>query len=379
MPRPRASGKGPVVNRSRGWIVKSLVAFAFTAAVVGLMLWLVGAFRPKIAVEGAGAAAGRPLGSGRAVEVEARTLPLEETAVGEIQSARRVEVASRLLAPVIEVNVAAGQHVSEGEVLVRLDDNDLQARLAQAEASMAQAQTALDQARIEESRLRHAFEQSAVGQIEMDRATTALRSAEAGVARARQFENEARTVLAYATIRSPIEGIVVDKRVNAGDTVVPGQVVASLFDPTQMQLVASVRESLSRRLVVGGQVTVRIDVLEHACSGKVSEIVPEAETASRTFQVKVTGPCPEGVYEGMFGRLSIPVGEETVVVVPAAAVRTVGQVDFVDVLVNGLRQRRAVRIGRTIGDEREILSGLRPGEQVVVDDRIGMSDNGARP
>jgi multidrug efflux pump subunit AcrA (membrane-fusion protein) len=114
-------------------------------------------------------------------------------------------------------------------------------------------------------------------------------------------------------------------------------------------------------------VSVKVDVLDHVCAGTVSEIVPEAEGSSRTFQVKVTGPCPEGVYAGMFGRISIPVGEETVLLVPRQAVRTIGQVECVDVASDGSRSRRAVRTGRVIDGQLEILSGLAPGERVVVD------------
>ena len=142
----------------------------------------------------------------------------------------------------------------------------------------------------------------------------------------------------------------------------------TVLDPKRMQMVASVRESLSRYLTVGGEVSVRVDVLDHVCSGTVSEIVPEAESASRTFQVKVTGPCPEGVYAGMFGRLSIPVGEETVLLIPREAVRTIGQVECVDVAAEGARHRRAVRLGRSIEGQIEVLSGLAAGEKIVVDD-----------
>jgi RND family efflux transporter MFP subunit len=347
------------------------VLLAFGVGVVVLMLWLVGAFKPKIAADLAPSTTGRPIGGGRVVAVTARTLPLEETAVGTIQPLHRVELASRLLARAMEVNVIAGQKVAKGDVLVRLEDTDLRARLAQAAAGVAQVQAALDQARIEDAGHRAAFERRACSAIELDRASNALKGAEAALARAYEVQTEAQTVLEYATIRSPIEGTVVDKRVSTGDTVSPGQIVVTLLDPTRMQLIASVRESLSRRLRVGGCVLVKVDALDLACSGMVSEIVPEAEGASRTFQVKVIGPCPEGVYAGMFGRLSIPAGQETVLLIPRAAVRTVGQVECVDVASGTLRARRAVRLGRTIDTHVEVLSGFAPGEKIVIDSEPG--------
>ena len=357
----------PARRRAR-WLAPTLVLAAFGVVVVLLMLWLVGAFRPKIE-PGAGetAASGRAIGDAAVIEVAARTIPLAETAVGTIEPVHRVELASRLLARAMEVNVTAGQRVSRGDVLVRLEDSDLIARKAQAQAAIAQAEAELDQVRIEEGRVRAAFEQNAVTQIEMDRATNALRAAEANLARLEQALVEAETVLEYATIRSPIDGVVVDKRVNTGDTVSPGQVVVTLLDPTRMQLVASVRESLSRRLAVGDLVSVDVEVLDEPCAGTVSEIVPEAESASRTFEVKVTGDYPEDVYAGMFGRLIIPVGDETVILVPRDAVRTVGQIECVDVAADGARHRRAVRLGRTMGDEVEVLAGLRAGERIVLD------------
>lgn len=367
-------------HRFRRWITALLVGGLFIVCVAVLMMWLVGAFDPKIGtIVDTPMDQARAIGSGRVVAVESRTVPLEETAVGTIEPVHRAEVASRLLARAVEVDVIAGQRVERGEVLVRLEDTDLQARLSQAQSAVGEAQAALDQAKVEEGRLRAAFETKAVAPIELDRAVNALRGAEATLARAQQAQTEAETILEYATIRSPMDGIVVDKRVNVGDTVVPGQIVVTILDPTRMQLVASVRESLSRALRVGDSVKVRVDVVEHACMGTVSEIVPEAETSSRTFQVKVTGPCPEGVYAGMFGRLSVPVGEETVLLIPRAAVRTVGQLECVDVAADGARHRRAVRLGRVMGDEVEVLAGLAPGERIVVDgdvDGVGTGEGG---
>ena len=170
----------------------------------------------------------------------------------------------------------------------------------------------------------------------------------------------------WATIRSPIDGTVIDKKVDVGDMVTPGQLLVTLFDPKHMQLVASVRESLTRRLQTGQKIGVQIEGLGKQCSGTISEIVPEAQSASRSFQVKVTGPCPAGIYSGMFGRLVIPLQEEQVLVIPRKAVRDVGQLELVDVFENGQTTRRAIRTGRAFDKDVEVLSGLREGEQVVL-------------
>ena len=140
----------------------------------------------------------------------------------------------------------------------------------------------------------------------------------------------------------------------------------TLFDPTHMQMVASVRESLALKLKTGQVLPTRLDALNLECEATISELVPEADVATRSFTVKVTGPCPPGAYSGMFGRLMLPQGEEEILVVPAAAVQRVGQLTTVDVVKDNAVSRRNVRTGRTLENDVEILAGLQDGDVVVV-------------
>lgn len=359
----------------RGRTTKLLLNIAtglvFLVIVILLLIWLAGGFHAKIDPSHVRAGAtsessGRRVTGERTAPVRRIEVPRIETAVGTVRAVHETSVASKLLAKVIEVNVVAGQKVQKGDVLMRLDNADLTARVEQAEAEADAARAARDQAQIEFDRIKGLFDKSAASKIELDRVQTALRSAEADLERAGQAIAEARTILGYATIAAPLDGVVVDKRVEVGDTATPGQVLLTLYDPTRMQLVASVRESLTHRLKVGESIGVRIDTMGHACKGQISEIVPEAESASRSFSVKVTGPCPPGVYSGMFGRLLIPLDTEEVLVIPQEAVRHVGQLELVDVVEDERIHRRAVKLGRVFDGDVEVLSGLGEAEQVVV-------------
>jgi len=80
----------------------------------------------------------------------------------------------------------------------------------------------------------------------------------------------------------------------------------------------------------------------------------------------VTGPCPPGVTSGMFGRISVPLDEESLLVVPERAIHRVGQLTMVDLIVDSHIERRAIRLGRAIDGDREVLSGLRVGDRVTV-------------
>ncbi len=353
------------------WGSRAAILLVFSVGVTVLLLWLAGKFAPKVSMQAERVPASEDKATGIVAEVRRIRLPLVETAVGTIRPVHETTIGAKLLARVVEVNLKAGQVVKAGDVLVRLDDIDLRARRRQSEAVLNAAEAARAQAEADANRSANLLKSKAVSRQENERAGTALKSADAELSRAKESINEIQATLDWATIRSPIRGIVIDKKVDVGDMVTPGQMLATLLDPKRMQLVASVRESLAHRLKVGQPIEVQIENFNKQCTGTISEIVPEAESSSRAFQVKVTGPCPEGVYSGMFGRILIPLDEEQVLVIPRQAVQSVGQLDLVNVATHGAVSRRAVRLGRTVGEDVEVLSGLREGELVQVQGNTG--------
>jgi RND family efflux transporter MFP subunit len=348
------------------WTARIVVLLAFTAGVVMLMLWLAGKFTPKVPDTTAATRPQAQNAAGSVIKVRFIRLPLYETATGTIRSVHETTIASKLLARVVGVNLKAGQSVRAGDVLVQLDDTDLRARLQQAKAAVASVDARHSQAVSDEKRSAQLRKTNVVSQQEYEQNVTTVTSSAAELLRAQESVKEMQAMLGWATVVSPIDGIVTDKKIDVGDMVTPGQVLLTLFDPKQMQLVASVRESLTHQLKIGQKIGVQVEVLKKICSGTISEIVPEAQSASRSFQVKVTGPCPPGIYTGMFGRILIPLQEEQVLVIPRQAIRNVGQLELVDVVENGRITRRAVRTGRPIEDDIEVLSGLSEGEEVVV-------------
>lgn len=364
-----ATGQKTVTSgKSRKVLAFLILTAAFSLGIVALMLVLAGAFEPKVQLRPQeSATTASPGAAGRATAVVTRIQrPRRESAVGTIRAVYEATVASKLLARVEEVRVKAGQEVKQGDVLVLLDKADLKARIEQAAAAERAAKARYDQAVIDQQRAQRLRTRESITQSELDQANTALRTTTAEWERARRAVEESKIVEDYATIGAPISGRVIDKKVNAGDTVSPGQVLVTMYDPSHMQLVATVRESLALRLKVGQQLPARIDTLDLDCHATVSEIVPEAQVESRSFQVKVTGPCPPDIYSGMFGRIFIPLEDEDVLVVPAGAVRRVGQLEEVDVVEGEVIRRRAVQLGRTLDGQREVLSGLREGERVVL-------------
>jgi RND family efflux transporter MFP subunit len=292
-------------------------------------------------------------------------VPQYRSAIGSVEAVHTADIGTKLMAQVKAVTVTAGKEVKEGDILVQLDDTDLQAQAMQAQAQLDQARAAAERAQWDFDRQSKLVNTGSITEQEFLHTRTNRDRASAAVVQAEQALKYAENTLSWTVLRSPINGVVVDKLVEAGDLVKPGQSLVRVYNRDKMQLVASVPEMLASSLSPGQNVNVKLDVLPKVCVGTVSEIVPEAAAQSRTFQVKVTGPCPPGVYSGMFGRLLIPIGTDKQIRIPVSAVRTYGQLQQVMVSDGKTARRRFVSLGDTIGDQAIVLSGLTPGEKIV--------------
>ncbi|HBM15751.1 MAG TPA: hypothetical protein DD381_05325 [Lentisphaeria bacterium] len=344
---------------------KVLIPVTAFLVVVFLLLWLAGTFSSKIDYKNIEASTVQPY-SGKTAKVSLITVPLTETASGTVQAIRETTITSKLTARVIEVCVKAGEIVKKGQLIIKLDDTELQGKLQQGKADIALSEANIKQAESDYTRYSGLYETRAVSRQEFENVATRLKNTKSELLKANGMVNEVESLIRYANIVSPIDGLVVDKEVDVGDTVLPGQVLMKLYDNTAMQLVANVRESLANKLTPGQDIGVKIDSLDKICTGKVYEIVPEANSTDRTFQVKVTGPCPKGIYSGMFGRIYIPLGKEEVLVIPKTAVINAGQLELVNVIENGTLAKCYIRTGRTFDNNVEVLSGLKDGETVAL-------------
>jgi RND family efflux transporter MFP subunit len=346
------------------WVRTGAVVVLSIGGIVVLLVWLAGGFREKIE-PGPTQVGMRPLGAAATVTVEAVTVPLSEEAVGTVRATHETDVGAKIMARVLAVHFQAGEHVEKGQLLLELAHEDLDAQLGQARAGVDAAQAVLDQAQTNHDRIVRLKAEDAASELEFTNAITALDAAKAKLEQARSALREAETRLDYASIRSPLTGVVIDKTVDVGDMVTPGETLVRLYD--RLQLVATVRESLATSLKIGQQLPVTLPALDLHCAGAVAEIVPEADVLSRAFQVKVTGPCPAGVIPGMFGRLYIPIGQRQELRIPRSSVRHAGQIPYVYRVAEGDRvERTFIQIAGEHDDQVSIASGLSAGDRVLL-------------
>jgi membrane fusion protein, multidrug efflux system len=349
---------------------KILGVIVVLALLAGVMAYLAGYFEKKIPIE-----VGKVVGKAETETsflVEAVQEPLIEQATGTLRAKVETVISPLITATISSIAVWAGDEVKSGQVLVTLDSRELQARVDQAHQAAVGAGAGLTQLEKESNRVQQIFQADpgAVSKAERERVQAALSTARAEVERLKRHEDEARTSLSYSKLTSPIDGRIVERYADPGDTARQGVPVLRLYDPATLRLESNVRESVASGLQENQHLTVEIDAVKKRYDGVVDEIVPSADPGSRTFIVKVSLSGGAGLYPGMFGRLLIPIGYVERIYIPAAAVTHVGQLDFVIVKTEQGAVRRFVRLADRGPDDRlEVVSGLKPGEKVLVDRR----------
>jgi RND family efflux transporter MFP subunit len=306
------------------------------------------------------------------------------------------------MAYVREVRVAAGDRVREGQLLVALDSRDLDAGYRQAEAAQAEARSAvpeadnaiasaqasLNLAQATHKRMKELLDKDSISNQEFDESSARLKLAQAGyamalarraqldsrIAQAGQAVASAEVMRSYAQIAAPFAGMVTAKSVEPGILAAPGAPLLTIEREGAYRLEAVVEESKLVLIRTGQPVAVALDGIGRSLEGRVSEIVPAIDAASRSFTVKIDLPAIAQLRSGLFGRARFALGTRQVLAVPAAAVTERGQLASVFVAGEGRARSRFVTLGQRAQDSIEILSGISPGERVVFPAPPGLAD-----
>src|SRR5262245_23735197 len=356
-----------VALRIPGLVRKLGSAFVAIAGLGLFLVWLGGAFGARV---GPGEVSpDRPTIVGQHLAlVTRRTTEETITAVGSVQPRRKADVASQIVASVLEVKVQPGDRVKPGDELVVLDDRELVAQHGEALAAVTAAEVDVDVRKRDYERIMM-VPTGAATKEEKDRITGAYTLSQALLKRSRQQVRRIEVQLTYTRIKAATPGVVADRFADPGDLAVPGKPLVAVQDTRELELHASVPESQAWNVNVGQKLPLRIDAANFAGVGTVREVVPVAQQSSRSVLAKVSLPVDVStpVYAGMFGRVTLPVGQSSRLLIPQAAVKQVGQLELVDVAdADGTLERRFVRTGRTFNGHVEVLSGLNEGETVAL-------------
>lgn len=280
-----------------------------------------------------------------------------EEVVGTVRSKQRAVIEAKISGRVLEYTATPGTMVKAGDLLARLDAQEIQAKVDQARAM-------LDQAKRDFDRQKQLIDSKATTRQEFDTADARVKVGTGAL-------SEAETMMSYAKVTAPFDGVVTRKLANLGDLAMPGKPLLEIEAPTSLRFEADVPEAILDRVKIGAKLPVR---LAQVVEGTVSEISPVADPVSRTFNVKLDLPPTEGIRTGQFGRVSVPVAEVMLLLVPQSAVLKRGQMELVFVEKDGKAALRLVKTGKVLEVRVEVLSGLEEGEQVIVSDTAKLTD-----
>jgi RND family efflux transporter MFP subunit len=301
---------------------------------------------------------------------------------GSLAAEHEVGIAPRTSGRLISVQVNLGDPVRQGQVLARLDDGDLQARLSQAHAALASAQATLRQRQIDQANLsrqaardedllHHDFiarQDYETSRAKADSAAAMVSLSRADIARQRAVVGEAQAALAQAVLVAPMAGTVSARHLDAGAMATPGSPVVSLVAPGALKVVIAVPETVLPKLKRHDTATVRVDAWpDQTFTAAIRRVAPIVSAETRTGQVELKVTDPGGkLRPGMFARVALPLERRRAVpVVPLAAVVSRDGAAGVFVTAAGKARFVPVTTGLTAGDRTELRTGPAPGTPVV--------------
>lgn len=288
--------------------------------------------------------------------------PFFYEAVGTVTARTASTISSKLMGVVQAVHVREGDMVKKGDLLVTIDQRQVTAQLAEAQA------TAEVTAK-EYQRYQQLLKSQSASQQEFDRAQARYRQAQAAVDAARVSKKDAQ-------VRAPYDGRVVTKMISSGDLASPGTPFFLLEQEGRYCTDLVLPERHIQSVQVGTPVNVVVPAMDNQTfHGEVGRIIPSADARSRSFQVKVSMPEGPDYKSGMFARVAIPVGGVGMLLIPKSAIVAQGQLDGVFVVDDTQTARfRLVRLGQIVDQRVEVVSGLTDGQRYISDVPLNMKD-----
>ncbi|MCX2741444.1 efflux RND transporter periplasmic adaptor subunit [Pontibacter anaerobius] len=292
------------------------------------------------------------------------------TASGKVEAVNSATLSTRNMGYINRIKVKIGDEVRKGQLLISINNTDLQAKRAQVNAGITEATVAYENAAKDYQRFKALFADNSATQKELDDMTANYEMAKARLDGARQMKNEINAQFAYANITAPFDGVVTGKFVEVGDMANPGAPLLSIEAPGKYQVTASVPESEISAIQTGAAVKVLVKSIDKTLSGKVTEISTSAIHSGGQYLVKIALDDTDArVLSGMYASVQFPTSNSNVpnnVLVPADAIVALG--DLTGIYTPSEQNTailRWVRVGRSFGNEVEVLSGLGANEKYI--------------
>jgi membrane fusion protein, multidrug efflux system len=311
------------------------------------------------------------LASGDIAAIDARSLAVSLPLSGSLAPLSSATIKSKISGVVEATTVQEGMAVSAGQVLARIDQADLRARLQQQQAMLEEAQAKLSMASKNETNSQALLSQKYISQNAFDSTQNTVALARANVKSAAAMVEIARIALNDGIIKAPISGVVSKRHVQAGEKLAPDMPIYSIVNLAELTLEAQVPASEIPRVKVGQDVRFKVDGFQkREFEGKVARINPATEAGSRAMLVYIAVRNDDSALRaGMFAKGSIVTDRSGVApIVPMTALREDQGKQVVYKIENGQVVAQPVTLGLRNDDEgyAEVTDGLDKGANVIV-------------
>lgn len=344
-----------------------LIPIGGVSLLIVAVAWMAGSFDQKVPP---GLAAPVTIKSDHTLPVRVIDSAQTEAVAASVSAKQATLISARILARITRIHVRSGDPVTKGQLLVELEDADLVAREAQAQQQINAISARLQEARTNLERTTALQQKGLVANADLDRATANFGTLNAELKNSQRALEEAQATRSYTAIRAPIDGRVIDRFAEPGDTATPGSRLLSLYNPLSLRIEAPVRESLALALQIGQTLNVEIPALQQQTTATIEEVVPAADPGSRSFQVKAALDYNPALLPGMYARLYIPAGSVHRRLLPSELIQRVGQLNVVAVYHEDGIETRYIKTGdNMIFDDREytdVISGLEDNDRIML-------------
>lgn len=282
-------------------------------------------------------------------KVTSEDIPQTETYTATVESDVKNDIAPNTPYRIEKIYVDVGDNVRQGQVLVQLDASNLQ-----------QLKLQVENLKIEFNRTSQLYQVGGASKAEYDNAKLQLDV----------LSTQLKQLMQNTQLTAPISGVVTARNYDNGDMYNQGQPVLTIEQTNPVKVMVNISEVYYKQVFKGMPVDIELDAYEgETFYGKVTIVYPTVDQSTHTFPVEVTiNNSSQKVRPGMFARATVNFGDKNHVLVPdEALVKQIGAGDrYVYVYKGGKVSYNKVELGKHIGDKYEILSGVNPGEDVVI-------------
>ncbi|MBQ3435254.1 MAG: efflux RND transporter periplasmic adaptor subunit, partial [Selenomonadaceae bacterium] len=298
-------------------------------------------------------------------QVKASNAAQEENYSGVVRGRYETNLSFQVGGKIISRDVQTGSRVRAGDVLMTLDPKDVVEQSRSAEAQVASTRAQLQLAKSNLDRYAELFKSEAIAAAVLDQYKTQLDAAQAAydaaVARARQSQN----ALEYTTLTANADGVISLVAAEVGQVVAAGQNVLTLVQTDELEVVVAVPENKISAVQIGQRVTINFWATGEIVGGTVREISPMADSASRTFTVKISLPESSNVQLGMTANVSTREISSGAIILPLSAIYQTGDAAQVWLVNGGKVSLKKIEV--TAFDDNNVqVRGLNSGDIVVV-------------